>query len=251
MSKLTNLLLAGSLGIASACASSAPTIQRSFPEFHVNDYEFGNLTEAENPYILERVVIFGKEFYAQRVSAREGELPFIFLPFDETRRITDLDTGIERLESDENYIPRKVRIESENRLAREVDIMMGRSPEGIKGVSADILSLRELRRRVGASRDSHGFSGVTTEQDATYKIGEMNIFGVTYFFPHVETSKTGEEGKLDFYLIPRAGTEIIIQNPDGEITLRNPGNIYRPISILGNESEEEISASQVEIVRKE
>ena len=228
----------------SACATSG--VQRSFPDFHVSGSEFGYLTEAENPYSLERQVIFNREFYIQRVSVMGEELPFIFLPFNKTRSITNLDTGKERLESNENYIPRKVRIESENRLAREVDLMMERSPEGIKGVKADILSLEELRKRVGASRNSSGFNGITTEQDAKYRIGEVNILGVNYFYPHVETEKTGEDEALDFYIIPRTGTELII-HPGGMITLRNPGNIYRPTLI----TREEISASQVEIVRKE
>lgn len=244
-------LVAVALGNSlTACASSAPAIQRSFPEFHASGYGFRDRTEAEEPYILERAVIFEKEFYIQEVSGREGELPFIFLPFNETRRRIDADTGRLRLESDKNYIPRKVRIGSNNRLASEVDLMMYRSPEGIKGVRADILSLEELRRRVGVSKNNYGFSGVTTELDAEYKIRTMSILGVEYFFPHVKTNETGEQD-LDFHLIPVKGSEIIIQNSDGMITLRNPGNIYRPILILGNESEEETSPSQVETIRKE
>lgn len=248
MNKLTNLLLAGSLGITSACA---PTLQRDFPDWHVRGYEFQDRTEKGEPYKLERAVILGEQFYTQRVSPREGELGFIFLPFNETKRVINTGTGDVRLESDKNYIPRRVRVEdyTEDEFADEVDLMVDRSPQGIEGVRADILPIEELRRIAQASPGSHGYSVVTTEEDARYGIRTMKILGKEYFFPHVETDETGNPRKLDFYLVPVEGSEIIIRNSDGRITLKNTNNIYRAVLLQKNGEEIEGSVSQTERIR--
>ncbi len=239
------------VALGNSIAGCASGIQRNFPEWHGRDYEFQNRTEAEEPYRLERAAIFGKEFYVQRVSGREGELPFIFLPFDKTRRVINTNTNRVRLESDENYIPRRVRVEdyTEDQWADELDLVTTYSPEtGIEGIRADILSLDELRRRAGASRNSPGFSEVTTERDARYGIMRVNFFDEAFFFPHVEIGKEKNPRALDFYLVPVEGSEIVIRNSDGRITIRNENNIYRAI-LLQNEGEREESPSQTERIR--
>ena len=208
--------------LGSGCAGSSSS---SFPEGHVTGYDFAEKSQSDNPYKLERVVLYGNEFHVQSVEPRENTLDFEFLPFDNITRKIDLDSGEITLDSDTRYIPVKVEGDyEEDKWADRMKLRVSASDKtGVRGVSADIEKIDP--------QAEYGYSVVKTQEGAKYVIKTMEIRGKRYFFPHVSDKETGAERKLNFYLIPVDGTKLYIDNSDGSITIENENQVYRAISV--------------------
>jgi len=203
------------------------------------NYEFNVRTGEQDPD-LERVIIHGKEFYARRREAQEGELGFEFLPFEETSRVLDLDSNTSTLDSKTTFVPRRVRLLEGYTVDRWADRLdLGGS------VTAKIPSQEDLRVKSGAPRNSQGFSG---QDNVEYGLSTMRIFEERYFFPRVETSQTGRRDAVDFYLVPLDGAQVIIDNSDGGITLENINSVYRATVESIEEVFEQTDTAQVEKV---
>jgi len=247
------LRTAGAIGLTAIGAIGAMFALRggdnstdNYATEYATGYEFSQQTNEDQSTNLERVVIHGRQFYVEKTEDVEGQLGFRFLPFEESSRIRDLDSGNYRVESETSYTPERVQGEfTEDRWADELNLTTNYSSEtNVNGLRAEILSQEELRRSVGAPENSQGFSG---EDTTRYGIRKMSIFGEEYFYPHVESSETGVGRNLDFYLVPVEGTELKIRNSDGRITIMNNNNIYRPRSPETSASLEE-NAGQAQTV---
>tara|TARA_Y100000296_G_C5170384_1_gene256976 strand:+ start:1297 stop:2319 length:1023 start_codon:yes stop_codon:yes gene_type:complete len=238
---LAAVVLAG----CNTLGSSKPRVTNQFPQGHSNGYNFGERTQAQNPYNLERAVFFGDQFYVQaRPTKERDELPFAFYPFKSVTRNIDVSTGKVTLTSDKMYVPRKVLspcaddpqdqcYRDKITLSSNASKIKGRS---VPGVKADIT---EIKVR---GNDFVGSSRVTSEEDAPYGIMRTNILGNDYFFPHVALSKTNDRGKLPFNLMPVRGAQIQIKNDGGNMTLENKNMVFRPVSVdLGSTGRIKIS----------
>jgi len=199
---------------------------------------------------MERVILYDKEFYVRESDKKETGLPFEFLPFNEVSRIIDLNARNPRkrvkLESEVSYIP--IKVEKAKNSGNYIDIV-NLSPNdntdlNIKGIKSNI--------RRSASRPVNAFSTRKTEGDACYGIKKATIFGEEYFFPHVETSRTDKQDKLDFYLIPVKGAKIKIKNSNGNVSIINNDQVYRPLekSVI-KAREEKLVTEKREKIRQE
>jgi len=211
--------------------SSIGCAARAFPKGHMSGLDFGTRNQDQDRYKLERIVIYGRQFYAQKTDETSPEtLPFGFYPFEDVKRIIDLDSGKITLDSD-LFVPQRVeREEGRDEFADEIVLRTTTSNvTGIRGIRADILTKNQLRRRTRATKQSSWFVGETTEQDALYGMGTVQILGEQYFFPHVSDNRINDEGKLLFYLIPVRGAKLKVENDGGRITIINENNIFRPM----------------------
>ena len=204
--------------LGSGCAASNSS---SFPEGHVTGYDFAEKSQSDNPYKLERVILYGDEFHVQVAEPRENTLDFEFLPFDKITRKIDLDSGKITLNSDTRYVPVKVEGDyEEDKWADRMKLRVSASDKtGVRGVSAEIEKIDP--------QAEYGYSVVKTQEGAQYVIKTMEIRGKRYFFPHVSDKETDAERKLNFYLIPVDGAKLYIDNSDGSITIENENQVYR------------------------
>lgn len=231
MKKILSYLIAGSIALgASGCAG---TIPRSFPEGHAHGYDFRDRTQTEVPYKLERAVIHGQQYYIRCTEKKEGQLPWEISYVTDVTRVLDLNSNtLEELKSEYEFVPTKVRVDPSipDSWANAVILRPSYSQEtGVRGIRAHILTQEQLRRREGVSRKNYGWSGVTSEEDAKYGIRTANICRKRHFLPHVEASKMHDHARLPFYPILENEGKLEIEEYDGQITIRNTSNIYRPV----------------------
>ncbi len=239
--KLTNMLGAGILAGAGilglvGCETLVSTYRfekpRKFPEGHIHGVEYPTMDQSRVPYKLEEQVLYGVGYYLQERKDTPETLPFAFLPFNKVIRVIDLDSNKIALDSEEKYVPRKVKIEGGATQEGYVDQINIRATDskktGVKGIKANIISLEELREMADISEDGYGFKVITTEDGASFAIKTKQILGEGYFFPHVSEKETDEKGKLPFYLIPIKGAKIKMQNSCGNLSIFNKNSVYRP-----------------------
>ncbi|MFH1152015.1 MAG: hypothetical protein ABIJ14_02680 [Nanoarchaeota archaeon] len=227
---LTGLLSVGVIACGAAgCATTHPHQNN-----YLHDYEFGDETQDNTQYKLERIILHGKEFYVQAINNKDQEkLPFIFLPFDKIERVINLSAKYPqervKLESKEKYIPEKVKgIGTKDNY---VDMLRLSEKDNkqrkIRGIQSNIKKIDTSKL---CDSQFNGSSKLETEQDVPYGIRRMKIFGEEYFFPHVAEENI-QEDRLNFYLVPLKGSKLRINHSNKKITLENENKIYRPLKI--------------------
>jgi hypothetical protein len=184
------------------------------------------ITEDEHKYSLERVVLYGKEFYA--VENDNDKIPFSFVEFGDSSRRINLDNGEIQITSEEIYSPRnKEGNGKEDNYIDGVSLKTSWDKEtgmrGITGVLAKIPSSDKLREKEGIDKNNFGYVLHETQKDAPYSISTIKIRGEEYFFPY---SVNQEANGPDFAFIPVKGSTIDINNKTGQISIINKNNVY-------------------------
>lgn len=200
------------------------------------------VTHDEARYLIESPVLWGRAYeIVPNLEQKENELEFMLKARDETSIVRKRESGKIESRTESLYIP-TIEINSKGKPMSRIGLLTA-GPNAIKA-------------KVKEYNISRVESGIltTTNEDVEFEMLTQMLNGKEYFFPRVCPEKEGDSSKLPFYLIKGEEAKIIT-NQQGQITIENPGRIFRPIKIsledYKKRTEERISAEVKRIEEEE
>lgn len=171
---------------------------------HVRYHETGIVSHEDAPHNLEIVSLYGRNYYVQ--TDNESGVGFALIPRNSTIKTIDEQGRTIELKADETFLA--VPVIRNERLASRASLRT----EGK-------FAVRARRERLGAIEDI----GNLKENSEKYSIKTITIGGKEFYFPY--RTDSSKEGRTNFWAIPIQDHEREI-NPEGRITIINPGGIH-------------------------
>lgn len=215
MKNLASKLIAGAV-IVGALSSCGNLTRREFPEKMIHGVKYQALTQDIAPHKLEEQVIYGDRQYFEKTNKLPNCLPMVIKRFADITRKIDLKTGEIELESESIYIPKRVWNQKKNKWASKITLRT----DGPYKTKAFISESEEK-----ISENEFAYNALTTEEDASFALPTAKMLDKEYFLIYVEDSKTNENGKLNYYMVPIKGAKLDIKNICGNLYIE--GEIYR------------------------
>jgi len=209
-----------------------------YPVGMISDIKEGNISNKDTNYLLKTLVVYGEPFYvwAKDVSQiNENQLPIVYTPVKDTTRNLNLNKNKLEIIADKEYILSKVKAPegwTVDEWADEIELNVKNCPQtGVRGIRAKITDYDQLKEKIKrkSKNNRYGYAIKSSNKDCKFYIETLSLgsFG-EFFFPHVALSKINQEDKLNFYNIPTSESNLLIKESCGNITIRNPNEIYRP-----------------------
>lgn len=189
---------------------------REFPEKMIHGVRYQALTQDIAPYKLEEQVLYGDRQYFEKTNNLPNCLPIVIKRFADITRQINLDSGKIELQSEKIYIPKRVWNSKKNKWVSKITLRTD-GPYRTKAF------ISESGKRI--SENEFAYNVLTTEEDASFALPTAKILNKEYFLIYVEDSKTNEDGKLNYYMVPKDGAGIDIKNTCGNLYIE--GEIYR------------------------
>ena len=200
----------------SGCASeeSLSTAQRYERENAIADHRIDCLNQSRAPHSIDNVILAGTEYAVERVKIRqEGELDFALREYNGSTVFQDDEKREITIESDKVYIPTRHMVSTAGTTKPASEVYFNTT--GSYAVKA----------RIGETAKSEGIAlRSRTEQDTQFELRTISINGRFFYIPVTLDASGNITGT---YLVPVEGTHRGINQLDGRIILRNPGNIYK------------------------
>ena len=188
----------------------------------INGHRTDYLTQARAPHSLSTVVLAGTEYAVERNKIKQaGELEFTLRSYKESILFSDDSDKVVNIESTNLYVPTR-------HMVPNLAASPGTSPCTKPASKAyfNTTGPYAVKAQINGASKADGLAVRTrTQDDGKFELRTIEIDRRSFYVPITIDNATGNI--QDTFLVPVEGTQRGINQENGQIILRNPGNIYR------------------------